>query len=77
MCPYITYAIGTPVADCAYFSRRAKEENKKKAQRLQKDEWKEKEKEEEAMAIVEVEQDGYEVEAAQPVAHSFESRPLF
>ena len=50
------------MADCAYFSRRAKEENKKKAQRLQKDEWKEKEKEEEAMAIVEVEQDGYEKE---------------
>jgi hypothetical protein len=71
VCPYITYAIGTPVADCAYFSRRAKEENKKKAQRLQNDEWKEEEKEEEAL------QDGYEVEAAQPVAHSFESRPLF
>jgi hypothetical protein len=71
VCPYITYAIGTPVADCAYFSRRAKEENKKKAQRLQNDEWKEKEKEEDVL------QDGYEVEAAQPVAHSFESRPLF
>lgn len=71
MCPYITYAIGTPVADCAYFSRRAKEENKKEAQRFQNDEWKEEEKEEEAL------QDGYEVEATQPVAHSFESRPLF
>ena len=67
MCPYITYAIGTPVADCAYFSRKTKKE----AQRFQNDEWKEDEKEEESL------QDGYEVEATQPVANSFESRPLF
>ena len=68
MYPYITYTIGTE-----WIGYPTEKEKEKANEKWKKEEAKE-EKEEEVEATL---QDGYEVEATQRVASSFDSRLLF